>query len=147
MEVQEFEREHEQKKMNNKLLSQITFTNKEKEKISYLNYLPPTIDESSSDMSCKFISCLMFVRVRILCSVIIIASVLAFFFNQSVFFLVEELVFLMASEKCCKTPKLMISNNILFKCLECRRYFTNAWKSICHVRRKFIRNNYAHLFI
>ena len=70
----------------NKLLSQITFTsNKEKEKISYLNYLPPTIDESSSDMSCKFISCLMFVRVRILCSVII-ASVLAFFFNQSVFF-------------------------------------------------------------
>ena len=107
--------------MNNKLLSQITFTsNKEKEKISYLNYLPPTIDESSSDMSCKFISCLMFVRVRILCSVIIIASVLAFFFNQSVFFLVEELVFLMASEKCCKTPKLTISNNILFKCLECR---------------------------
>ena len=86
MEVQQFEREHEQKKMN-KLLSQITFTsNKEKEKISYLNYLPPTIDESSSDMSCKFISCLMFVCVRILCSVIIIASVLAFFFNQSVFF-------------------------------------------------------------
>ena len=80
MEVQEFEREREQKKMNNKLLSQITFTsNKEKEKISYLNYLPPTIDESSSDMSCKFISCLMFVHVRILCSVIIIASVLAFF--------------------------------------------------------------------
>ena len=133
--------------MNNKLLSQITFTNKEKEKISYLNYLPPTIDDSSSDMSCKFISCLMFVRVRILCSVIIIASILVLFFNQSVFFLVEELVFLMASEKCCKTPKLMISNNILFKCLECRRYFTNAWKSICHVRRKFIRNNYAHLFI
>ena len=64
--------------MNNKLLSQITtFTNKEKEKISYLNYLPPTIDDSSSDMSCKFISCLMFVRVRILCSVIIIASILA----------------------------------------------------------------------
>ena len=87
MEVQEFEREREQKKMNNKLLSQITFTsNKEKEKISYLNYLPPTIDESSSDMSCKFISCLMFVRVRILCSVIIIASVLAFFLNRSVFF-------------------------------------------------------------
>ena len=86
MEVQEFERECEQKKMN-KLLSQITFTsNKEKEKISYLNYLPPTIDESSSDMSCKFIPCLMFVRVRLLCSVIIIASVLAFFFNQSVFF-------------------------------------------------------------
>ena len=86
MEVQEFERECEQKKMN-KLLSQITFTsNKEKEKISYLNYLPPTTDESSSDMSCKFISCLMFVRVRILCSVIIIASVLAFFFNQFVFF-------------------------------------------------------------
>ena len=79
MEVQEFEREREQKKMN-KLLSQITFTsNKEKEKISYLNYLPPATDESSSDMSCKFISCLMFVRVRILCSVIIIASVLAFF--------------------------------------------------------------------
>ena len=105
----------------NKLLSQITFaSNKEKEKISYLNYLPPTTDESSSDMSCKFISCLMFVRVRILCSVIIIASVLAFFFNQFVFFLVEELVFLMASEKCCKTPKLTISNNILFKCLECR---------------------------
>ena len=107
--------------MNNKLLSQITFTNKEKEKISYLNYLPPTIDDSSSDMSCKFISCLMFVRVRILCSEIIIASILAhFFLNQSVFFLVEELVFLMASEKCCKTPKLTISNNILFKCLECR---------------------------
>ena len=103
MEVQEFEREREQKKMN-KLLSQITFTsNKEKEKISYLNYLPPNIDESSSDMSCKFISCLMFVCVRILC-----------------IFLVEELVFLMASEKCCKTPKLTISNNILFKCLECR---------------------------
>ena len=135
--------------MNNKLLSQITFTNKEKEKISYLNYLPPTIDDSSSDMSCKFISCLMFVRVRILCSVIIIASILAlfFFFNQSVFFFIEELVFLMASEKCCKTPKLTISNNILFKCLECRQYFTNAWKSICHVRRKFICNNYAHLFI
>ena len=56
MEVQEFEREHEQKKMN-KLLSQITFTSN-KEKISDLNYLPPTIDESSSDMSCKFISCL-----------------------------------------------------------------------------------------
>ena len=88
----------------------------------------------------------MFVRVRILCSVIIIASVLAFFLNQSVFFLVEELVFLMVSEKCCKTPKLMISNNILFKCLECRRYFTNAWKSICHVRREFIHNNYAHLY-
>ena len=138
--------------MNNKLLSQITtFTNKEKEKISYLNYLPPTIDDSSSDMSCKFISCLMFVHVRILCSIIIIASILVhflkFFFNQSVFFLVEELVFLMVSEKCCKTPKLMISNNILFKCLECRRYFTNAWKSICHVRRKFVCNNYAHLFI
>ena len=86
MEVQEFERECEQKKMN-KLLSQITFTsNKEKEKISYLNYLPPTIDESSSDMSCKFISCLMFVRVRILCSVIIIASVLAFFLINLYFF-------------------------------------------------------------
>ena len=129
--------------MNNKLLSQITtFTNVEKEKISYLNYSPPTIDDSSSDMSCKFISCLMlFVRVRILCSVIIIASILV-----HLFFLVEELVFLMVSEKCCKTPKLTISNNILFKCLECRRYFTNAWKSICHVR-KFIRNNYAHLFI
>ena len=56
LEVQEFERECEQKKMN-KLLSQITFTSN-KEKISYLNYLPPTIDESSSDMSCKFISCL-----------------------------------------------------------------------------------------
>ena len=43
-----------QKKMNNKLLSQITtFTNVEKEKISYLNYSPPTIDDSSSDMSCK----------------------------------------------------------------------------------------------
>ena len=81
---------------------------------------------------------IMFVHVRILCSVIIIASVLAFFFNQSVFFLVEELVFLMVSEKCCKTPKLTISNNILFKCLECRRYFTNAWKSICHVRKKRI---------
>ena len=41
-----------QKKMNNKLLSQITtFTNVEKEKISYLNYSPPTIDDSSSDMS------------------------------------------------------------------------------------------------
>ena len=39
----------------NKLLSQITFTsNKEKEKINYLNYSPPTTDESSSDMSCKF---------------------------------------------------------------------------------------------
>ena len=73
--------------MNNKLLNQITFTsNKEKEKISYLNYIPPTIDESSSDMSCKFISCLMFVCVGILCSVIIIASVLAFFLIQSVFF-------------------------------------------------------------
>ena len=83
---------------------------------------------------------------RIWCSVIIIASVLAFFFNQSVFFLVEELVFLMVSEKCCKTPKLMISNNILFKCLECRQYFTNGWKSICHVRREFIHNNYAHLY-
>ena len=47
-----------QKKMNNKLLSQITtFTNVEKEKVSYLNYSPPTIDDSSSDMSCKFISC------------------------------------------------------------------------------------------
>ena len=55
-EVQVFERERERKKMN-KLLSQITFTSN-KEKISYLNYLPPTIDESSSDMSCKFISCL-----------------------------------------------------------------------------------------
>ena len=133
-----------QKKMNNKLLSQITtFTNVEKEKISYLNYSPPTIDDSSSDMSCKFISCLMlFVHVRILCSVIIIASILV-----HLFFLVEELVFLMVSEKCCKTPKLTISNNILFKCLEYRQYFTNAWKSICHVRRKFIRNNYAHLFI
>ena len=41
------------KKMN-KLLSQITFTsNEEKEKINYLNYSPPTIDESSSNMSCK----------------------------------------------------------------------------------------------
>ena len=38
----------------NKLLSQITFTsNEEKEKINYLNYSPPTIDESSSNMSCK----------------------------------------------------------------------------------------------
>ena len=72
--------------MNNKLLSQITFTNKEKEKISYLNYLPPTIDDSSSDMSCKFISCLMFVRVRILCSVIIIASILAHFFLINLYF-------------------------------------------------------------
>ena len=86
---------------------------------------------------------IMFVCVRILCSVIIIASVLAFFFFffKSIcifFFLVEELVFLMVSEKCCKTPKLTISNNILFKCLECRRYFTNAWKSICHVRKKKI---------
>ena len=134
-----------QKKMNYKLLSQITtFTNVEKEKISYLNYSPPTIDDSSSDMSCKFISCLMlFVRVRILCSVIIILLQYLCIY----FFLVEELVFLMVSEKCCETPKLTISNNILFKCLECRRYFTNAWKSICHVRRKFIRNNYAHLFI
>ena len=53
----------------NKLLSQITFTsNKEKEKINYLNYSPPTTDESSSDMSCKFISCLMLVPVRILCN-------------------------------------------------------------------------------
>ena len=86
MEVQEFEHECEQKKMN-KLLSQITFTsNKEKEKISYLNYLPPTTDESSSDMSCKFISCLMLVHVRILCSVIIIASVLAFFKINLYFF-------------------------------------------------------------
>ena len=132
----------------NKLLSQITFTsNKEKEKISYLNYLPPTTDESSSDMSCKFISCLMFVCVRILCSVIIIASVLAFFLKSICIFLGEELVFLTASEKCCKTPKLTISNNILFKCLECRRYFANAWKSICLVRREFFHNNYAHLFI
>ena len=50
-EVQEFD--HEQKKMN-KILSQITFTsNEEKEKINYLNYLPLTIDESSSNMSCK----------------------------------------------------------------------------------------------
>ena len=73
--------------MNNKLLSQITFTsNKEKETISYLNYLPPTIDESSLDMSCKFISCLMFVRVRILCSVIIIASILALFFLINLYF-------------------------------------------------------------
>ena len=41
------------KKMN-RLLSQITFTsNEEKEKINYLNYSPPTIDESSSNMSCK----------------------------------------------------------------------------------------------
>ena len=72
--------------MNNKLLSQITFTNKKKEKISYLNYLPPTIDDSSSDMSCKFISCLMFVRVRILCSVIIIASILAHFLLINLYF-------------------------------------------------------------
>ena len=72
--------------MNNKLLSQITFTNKEIEKISYLNYLPPTIDDSSSDMSCKFISCLMFVRVRVLCSVIIITSVLAFFLINLYYF-------------------------------------------------------------
>ena len=72
--------------MNNKLLSQITFTNKEKEKISYLNYLPPTINDSSSDMSCKFISCLMFVHVRILCSVIIIASILAHFFLINLYF-------------------------------------------------------------
>ena len=78
----------------------------------------------------------MFVHVRIVCSVTIIACI--FFLNQSVFFLVEELVFLMVSEKCCKTPKLTISNNILFKCLECRRYFTNAWKNICHVRKKKI---------
>ena len=43
----------EQKKMN-KLLSKITFTsNEEKEKINYLNYSPPTIDESSSNKSCK----------------------------------------------------------------------------------------------
>ena len=63
-EVQELEREREQKKMN-KPLSQITFTsNKEKEKINYLNYSPPTTDESSSDMSCKFISSLMLVLVR-----------------------------------------------------------------------------------
>ena len=72
--------------MNNKLLSQITFTSKEKEKISYLNYLPPTIDDSSSDMSCKFISCLIFVCVRILCSVIIIASVLVHFFLINLYF-------------------------------------------------------------
>ena len=64
LEVQEFEREREQKKMN-KPLSQITFTsNKKKEKINYLNYSPPTTDESSSDMSCKFISSLMLVLVR-----------------------------------------------------------------------------------
>ena len=133
-----------QKKMNNKLLSQITtFTNVEKEKISYLNYSPPTIDDSSSDMSCKFISCLMlFERVRILCSVIILASILVhlFFFSRGT-------CILDGLRKMLQTPKLTISNNILFKCLECRRYFTNAWKSICHVRRKFIRNNYAHLFI
>ena len=130
----------------NKLLSQITFTsNKEKEKINYLNYSPPTTDESSSDMSCKFISCLMLVLVRILCSVIICFSTCIFLIIC--IFVVEELVFLMASEKCCKKPKLTISNNILFKCLECRQYFTNAWKSICHVRREFIHNNYAHLFI
>ena len=144
MEVQEFE--CEQKKMNT-ILSQITFTsNKEKEKTNYLNYSPPTTDESSSDMSCKFISCLMLVLVRILCSVIIICFSTCIFLIICIF-VVEELVFLMASEKCCKKPKLMISNNILFKCLECRRYFTNAWKSICHVRREFIHNNYAHLFI
>ena len=47
---------------------------------------------------------------RILCSVIIIASVLAFFLINLYFFLVEELVFLMVSEKCCKTPKLTISH-------------------------------------
>ena len=88
--------------MNNKLLSQITtFTNKEKEKISYLNYLPPTIDDSSSDMSCKFISCLMFVHVRILCSVIIIASILVHLFIY-LFILVEELVFLMPSKNVAK---------------------------------------------
>ena len=70
----------------NKLLSQITFTsNKENEKFNYLNYSPPTTDESSSDMSCKFISCLMLVLVRILYSVIIFASVLAFFFNHLYF--------------------------------------------------------------
>ena len=47
-EVQEFD--HEQKIEYN----QITFTsNEEKEKINYLNYPPPTIDESSSNMSCK----------------------------------------------------------------------------------------------
>ena len=132
----------------NKLLSQITFTsNKEKEKINYLNYSPPTTDESSSDMSCKFISCLMLVLVRILCSVVIFATVFAFFLIICIF-VVEELVFLMASEdKCCKKPKLTISNNILIKCLEYRQYFTNARKSICHVRREFIHNNYAHLFI
>ena len=131
--------------MNNKLLSEITtFTNVEKEKISYLNYSPPTIDDSSSDMSCKFISCLMlFVCVRIFVQ----CNNNCFNTCAFIFFLVEELVFLMVSEKCCKTPKLTISNNILFKCLECRRYFTNAWKSMCHVRTKFIRNNYAHLFI
>ena len=146
MEVQEFECECEQKKMN-ELLSQIAFTsNKEKEKINYLNYSPLTTDESSSDMSCKFISCLMLVLVRILCSVIIICFSTCIFLIICIF-VVEELVFLIASEKCCKKPKLMISNNILFKCLECRRYFTNAWKSICHVRREFIHNNYAHLFM
>ena len=107
LEVQEFE--HEQKKMN-KLLSQITFTcNKEKEKINYLNYSPPTTDESSSDMSCKFIFCLMLVLVRILCSVIICFSTCIFLIIC--IFVVEELVFLMASEKCCKKPKLMISKN------------------------------------
>ena len=132
----------------NKLLSQITFTsNKEKEKISYLDYLPPTTDESSSDISCKFISCLMFVCVRVLCSVIIIASVLAFFLLINLYFFSRGTCILDSLKKCCKTPKLTISNNILFKCLECRQYFTNAWKSICHVRREFIHNNYAHLFI
>ena len=33
------------------------------------------------------------------------------------------------------------------KCLQCRRYFTKAWKRICHIRREFIHNNNAHLFI
>ena len=129
----------------NKLLSQITFTSNT-EKINYLNYSPPTTDESLSDMSCKSISCLMLVLVIILCSVIIICFSTCIFVIICIF-VVEELVFLMASEKCCKKPKLTISNNILFKCLECRQYFTNSWKSICHVRREFIHNNYAHLFI
>ena len=65
------------------------------------------------------------------------------FFNICIF-VVEELVSLMGLKKCCKKLKLSISNNILFKCLQCKQYFTKAWNSICHIR---ILHNNAHLFI
>ena len=85
---------------------------------------------------------MLFERVRILCSVIIIASILVhlFFFSRGT-------CILDGLRKMLQNTKVDDFKKILFKCLECRRYFTNAWKSICHVRRKFIRNNYAHLFI